>query len=121
MFQYHVKIKILRQDGLKQADIEIPLYKSKSDQETIKDVFASSYNPDKGRVIETKIESKSIFTEKSGENYNIVKFAIPQRKGRKRYRVSVHDTHAVYFQFQNVGFSDRNSEGCQRVSFHHSR
>ena len=80
VFQYHVRIKILRQAGLERADIEIPLYKQDSKEEIIRRVFASSFNQDQGRIMETKLESRSIFTEKNGKYYNLVKFAIPNAK-----------------------------------------
>jgi transglutaminase-like putative cysteine protease len=78
--EYHVKIKILRQAGLEQANVVIPLRKGKTDQETARDIYASSYNAEKGRIVETKVENKSIFTEKNDEYYNYTKFAIPNAK-----------------------------------------
>ncbi|MEI9919161.1 MAG: transglutaminase domain-containing protein [Bacteroidota bacterium] len=80
IIDYHVKIKILRQEGLSQANIEIPLYKSNTREETIRDIYASSFNTVNGKIVETKLESRSIFTEKNGKYYNFTKFAIPNAK-----------------------------------------
>jgi hypothetical protein len=80
LFDYHVKIKILRQEGLSQANVEIPLYKNDSGEESIRDIYASSYNLENGRILERKLENKAIFTEKNGQYYNVVKFAIPNAK-----------------------------------------
>ena len=80
IIDYHVKIKILRQEGLSQANIEIPLDKRTSGEETIRDIYAAAYNLENGRIVETKLESKSVFTEKTGKYYNYIKFAIPNAK-----------------------------------------
>jgi hypothetical protein len=80
LFDYHVKIKILRQEGVNQANIEIPLYKNDYREETVREIYAASYNLEGGRIRETKLENKSIFTEKNGQYYNVVKFAIPNAK-----------------------------------------
>lgn len=80
LFDYHVKIKILRQEGLGQANVEIPLYKNEYGEETVRAIYASSYNIVNGHVQQTSLESKSIFTEKNGQYYNVTKFAIPNAK-----------------------------------------
>lgn len=79
-FQYHTKIKILKQSAVSQADIRIPLYKQGSEQEVIFRIYASSFNDNGGQVQETKVENKRIFTEKNDKYYNTTTFAIPNVK-----------------------------------------
>jgi len=77
LLEYHVKIKILTKAGLKYADVEIPLYKSNSKFETVRDVEASSFTIDGGSMRETKLDQKNIFTENSTKFWDVKKFAIP--------------------------------------------
>jgi hypothetical protein len=77
IYKYHVKIKILRQEGLSRADVLIPIFRHESVVEEISEIRASSFNLVDGSLKETKIESKSIFTERVDETASIKKLAIP--------------------------------------------
>ena len=77
LFEYHAKIKILKKNGLDQADFQIPLYKNESRVERVRSVKASSYNYENGTMRETKLESKNQFTENASKYLDIVKFAVP--------------------------------------------
>src|SRR5687768_16203917 len=64
IFKYHVRIKILKQEGLEQANIEIPLYKQSSTAyEKVSDIKASSFNFENDRTREDVLSEKNIFTE----------------------------------------------------------
>ncbi len=77
IFEYHVRIKILKQEGVKFADIEIPLHKQDGRNEKIRSVKASAFNIENGTLKETKLDSKNIFTENSDKYWDVQKFAIP--------------------------------------------
>ena len=79
LFIYHVKIKILKKDGLSQADIQIPLRKSSMSgkEETIRKITASAFTIVNGSMREFKVEPKNIFSENKNKYWNIKKFAIP--------------------------------------------
>jgi len=79
LFEYHVKIKILKTDGLSQADIQIPLYKSSTSgkEETIRKITASAFTIVNGSMREFKVEPKDIFSENTNKYRNMKKFAIP--------------------------------------------
>lgn len=77
MFEYHVKIKILKQKGVELANIEIPLRKSEGRQEKIIDVNASSFTFENGSMRETKLDSKKVYTENVSKYWDVRKFAIP--------------------------------------------
>lgn len=78
IFKYHVRIKILSKNGLAQANIEIPLYHQGSKSvEVIRDIKASSFNIEDGRIKEEVLQTRNIFTEDVNEYRDVKKFAIP--------------------------------------------
>ena len=77
LFDYHVKIKILKQQGVEEATIIIPLYKSDGRPEKIRWIKASSFNFEGGSMRETKLDIKNILVEKTNKNWDQQKFAIP--------------------------------------------
>lgn len=77
VFKYHTKIKILKKEGLKYADIEIPLRKHEQRFERLVNVEAVSYTMENGVMKETELDSKAVFTVNRSKNLDIKKFAIP--------------------------------------------
>lgn len=77
---YHVKIKILKQEGIEKANISIPLRKSDKNKEKIISIQASSFNLNGSVVEETKMNSWAIFDEDAGKFYDLKKFTIPNVK-----------------------------------------
>lgn len=78
IFKYHVRIKILNKEGLKQANIEIPLDRQGSNRwEKITVLKASSYNLENGKIHEEVLSDKNVFTEDRNKYYSVRKFAIP--------------------------------------------
>lgn len=78
IFNYHVKIKILKKDGLSQADIAIPLYKSTTGKkEELKDIKASTFNLVNNRIVETSLDLRNIYTEDLNKYWDQKKFALP--------------------------------------------
>jgi hypothetical protein len=77
VFEYHVKIKILRTEGLKYANVEIPLRKGEFREEVLRFVKASAFNIENGSLKETPLELKNVFNEKTNKYFNLKKFAIP--------------------------------------------
>ncbi|WP_276482945.1 DUF3857 domain-containing protein [Paraflavitalea pollutisoli] len=65
----HIRIKILKDKGLKAADIRIPYFSYRND-ESIKGLTAQTYNLDAGgNVVATKVDKKLIY-EKALNKYN---------------------------------------------------
>jgi hypothetical protein len=78
MFYYHVRIKILKSEGLKYANVEIPLHKSSNGRtEFLRAVKASSFSLDDGSMKETVMREKDVFTDNRGQYLDIKKIAIP--------------------------------------------
>jgi hypothetical protein len=80
IFEYHIKIKILKREGLENAEVNIPLYGADGEKENVSEVKASSFNIDNGQVTETKLDSKNIFKEDLNKFWSAQKFAIPNVK-----------------------------------------
>jgi hypothetical protein len=79
-FQRTTRVKILKKDGLEQADFEIPLYKDGSQDETISGLKAVTYNLENGKIVESKAKSDGFFNEKVSDNLTLVKVALPNVK-----------------------------------------
>ena len=80
LFDYHVRIKILKQRGVEEATIIIPLYRSEGRAEKIRSIKASSFNVEGGSMKETKLNIKNILVEKTNKHWDQHKFAIPNVK-----------------------------------------
>jgi len=77
LFEYHVKIKILKQRGTELANIEIPLRKGEGRAELIREIDASSFNYENGTMKEMKLEARGIYKETVSKFWDVTKFAIP--------------------------------------------
>lgn len=78
--QRHYRIKILDEEGLDYADVEIPYYHSHRAKEKVGVVKAFVYNLENGVVTKTKLENKDIFNEQVDKNRHKKKFAMPNVK-----------------------------------------
>jgi hypothetical protein len=80
IFEYHAKIKILKQAGVSYGTFEIPLRKVEGRTEKILTIKASSFNIENGSMRERKLDSKNVYSENQNKYYNATKFAIPNVK-----------------------------------------
>lgn len=72
-----VKIKILKQEGIKYADIEIPYHVEDSRVfEKVEDISAITYNWENGQLTKTELDKKNIYEEKANNDLYIKKFAL---------------------------------------------
>lgn len=72
------KIKIFKKEGFDNANVTIYLYKSDNSRyESVKDIFAATYNLVNGKVNITELDPKDIYEEEYSENYTLVKFTLP--------------------------------------------
>ncbi len=81
-FARHVRIKILTDKGLSQANVKIRYY-SDHNLEDIKNISAQTINLDaSGNIVYTKVEKSLIYRKKLNKRYSEVIFAFPEvRKG----------------------------------------
>jgi hypothetical protein len=78
-FKIQQKIKILKTEGKDLGEIEVILYKGDASVEKIKNIRGATHNLENGEIVRTKLSSEAIFTEEN-ENYNLVKFVLPNVK-----------------------------------------
>ncbi|HUX55207.1 MAG TPA: DUF3857 domain-containing protein [Williamwhitmania sp.] len=78
VFRRHRRIKILKQAGVNEANIQIPYY-SKSFSESVNYIKAETFNmdPETKKVEVLPVDEKDIFTIDINENWSAKKFAFP--------------------------------------------
>lgn len=77
VFDYHVKIKILKTGGLDEANITVYLRKQDNRYEVLRSVEASTFTIVNGTVKETPFDGKSIFTQNRHKYLDVKKFTLP--------------------------------------------
>lgn len=75
----HIRIQILKEQGLSQASIDIPYYSYRGAY-TCANVRAQSFTMQGNEMIKTKVKKTDIFTEPIDERWKVKKFAIPNVK-----------------------------------------
>jgi hypothetical protein len=79
-FKQACRVKIVDKAGFDAATIEIPIYKDSKAEEKLQDLKASAYNLENGKVVETKMDSKDVFTDKIDKDHIIKRFTLPAVK-----------------------------------------
>jgi len=79
-FERHTRIKILKKDGLKWADIQIPLLSLGDDEEQVTNLKAVTYNLENGKIKETRLNRDGVFKEKINRDVNLRTFTLPDVK-----------------------------------------
>ncbi len=74
--EYHKKIKVLKKEGVEQANFSILLRKGDSRKEEMKSVEGITYYLENGNVKNSSLDKKAIFYEEN-PNYTQVKFTLP--------------------------------------------
>lgn len=76
-FKHFKRMRILNKKAFDAAKEEILLY---TDGESVDGLKASTYNLEDGKVVETRLDDKSIFTDKYNKYLSIKKFTFPALK-----------------------------------------
>jgi hypothetical protein len=81
-FKQYRRVHILKKNGYDIADIEIPLYDNgQGGEEKLDKLKAVTYNLENGKVVETKLDTKSgVFKDKVDKNWTVRKFTFPNIK-----------------------------------------
>lgn len=79
-FKHFKRIKILNKKGFDAATIEIPLFGTNSYGQRLEGLKAYTYNLENGKVVETKLDDKSIFVDKVNKYLSQKKFTFPALK-----------------------------------------
>jgi transglutaminase-like putative cysteine protease len=81
VYKRHRRVKILDKSGYDAATEELYLRKFGSNREDkLSGLKAATYNLENGKVVETELESKGVFTEVLDENFTRKKFTLPAVK-----------------------------------------
>ncbi len=103
-----VRIKILTDKGLTNANIKIP-YLSRNKQTRIKEISGITYNLDSttGKVVTQRIEKKQIFKDRSEDDLSKVSFTFPNVKPGSviEYRYTKVEANSIFidaWSFQEI-------------------
>lgn len=105
-FKHYKRMKILNKNGFKVADVEIPLYTSGNAEEKVDGLKAVTYNLENGKVVETRLDDKSVFTDNMSKHWKEKKFTFPALKEGSIIEYSYTQeseflTHLQPWQFQS--------------------
>ena len=103
-FERHVRIKILDKAASDLGDFEIPLFQKGSGKEKLMGLKGVTCNLEHGKMIKTKLDSKQIITEQKDNNWEIVKFAMPEVREGSVIDVSYQVISDFFFNLQEWQF-----------------
>ncbi|MEP7106802.1 MAG: transglutaminase domain-containing protein [Ferruginibacter sp.] len=94
------RIKIINKNGFDAATITIPLYVVDNRAEELEDLDAFTYNLENGKVVQTKVDKSSVFTEKRSKNWIYKKFTFPALKEGSIIEYSYEVKSDFFFNLQ---------------------
>ncbi|MNK03378.1 hypothetical protein D3C87_212230 [compost metagenome] len=100
---YHVRIKIFNKEGFEAANIAIPIHKSgngNEEQEYISGIRAATFNEVSGKLEETEMSNKAIFTEAKSKYLTLNKFTLPNIKENSiiEYQYTIESPYLFNFR-----------------------
>lgn len=98
--EYHVKIKILNEDGFDQGTIEIPLYHNGSSAEKVTKIKAVTHNGSN----QHNVLPSEIFTEEYSERWRMKKFTFPKLEKGSILEYSYTIVTPYYYNFEGWDF-----------------
>lgn len=106
-FRRSRRMRILKQTGFDAATIRIPIYVDGTTVEKVIGLRASTYTLEDGKVVETKLDSKSVFTEKINKQVMIEKFTFPAVKEGAILEYSFTTSTPISYNLQPWEFQGR--------------
>jgi Transglutaminase-like superfamily/Domain of Unknown Function with PDB structure (DUF3857) len=101
IFKEKKRIKIINKNGFDAATITIPLYVGSGGKtEKLEDLDAYTYNIENGKVVSTKVEKSSVFTEQHNKNWTYKKFTFPALKEGSIIEYSCQVKSDFFFNLQ---------------------
>ncbi|MBS1605483.1 MAG: DUF3857 domain-containing protein [Bacteroidetes bacterium] len=104
VFKRSVRIKIINRKGFDAATVTIPLFVDGLDAEKLVSLKASTYNLEDGKVVETKLEDKAIFTNQESKHRVNKKFTFPALKEGSILEYSFTQESPFLFNLQPWAF-----------------
>jgi Domain of Unknown Function with PDB structure (DUF3858)/Domain of Unknown Function with PDB structure (DUF3857) len=89
-FYRRMRVKIVDLNGVKAGQFLLPIYLAhgSSAREAVTSLKAITYNFDRGRIIETKLENDQVFTEKQNSYVYFKKFSLPALKAGSIFEIA---------------------------------
>ncbi|HEY4335864.1 MAG TPA: DUF3857 domain-containing protein [Puia sp.] len=100
VFKHSKRIKIIRKQGFEAATINIPVYISGKTVERIESLRAATYNLEDGKVVETRLDDKSVFTDNVSKHWQHKKFTLPALKEGSIIEYSYTQSSPFLFNLQ---------------------
>ena len=79
-FDRHLRIKIVDNEGFSWGDVRIALFQNNNGKEEISSIRAYTYNFTDGKIEKSKLDRSDLLTEETSENWQTLKFAMPNIK-----------------------------------------
>jgi hypothetical protein len=101
-FEYHVVIKILKSEGLKEADYSLSLYNQDAPagwEDRLLEVKGTVYNLEPTGIVPRNLNEKSIFREKVSRSHHRIKFALPLTRVGSVIEIKFKTTSRSNFYF----------------------
>jgi len=103
-----VKIKILKQEGIKYANIEIPYFVDDSrTRERVESISAITYNLENGQLTKTEFEKKNMFEEKVRNDLFVKKIALADVREGSVIEFKYTIISPFYFQMRTWEFQKK--------------
>lgn len=106
-FHHSKRMRVLTKKGFDAAIITIPLYATDKEAEKVEGLRATTYTLEDGKVVETKLDSKSIFENKVGKNEIEEKFTFPALKEGAILEYSYTQVSPFLFELQPWAFQSQ--------------
>ena len=105
VFSRKTRIKIINKKGFNAAVITIPLYvTTEGTSEKLERLKATTYNIENGKVKETDLERKDLFTERHNKNLDYKKFTFPALQEGSIIEYSYEVKSDFFFNLQSWYF-----------------
>ncbi len=102
-FERHIRIKIFKKEAYDYANITFPIY----GDEKVGDLKGITYNLEGGKVVETKLNSDNIFTEKLATRISVKKINMPAVKEGSIIELKYSVTNNYSYSIPNWVFQDQ--------------
>jgi hypothetical protein len=106
VFKHSKRIKIIKKQGFEAGTVTIPIYLSGNVAEKIEGLRAATYNLEGGKVVETRLDDKSIFTDKVSKHRQNKKFTLPALKEGSIIEYSYTQISPFLFNLKHWSFQD---------------
>ncbi|MCD4791965.1 MAG: DUF3857 domain-containing protein [Bacteroidales bacterium] len=77
LYKRQIKIKVLKESYINNAEFNIPIYKGNRGVEKIIEIEANTYNIENSQLIKTTLNKEQYYTEAINEYWDQIKFAMP--------------------------------------------